>query len=110
MNDFNAPIHSSILLEVAQENLRQNELWGSDRHIPNGTGEEFRSLADAARAECKAAKENTTWRHILYEEVMEAFAESESPLLREELVQVAAVCAAWIADIDSQSAVKSSTI
>jgi hypothetical protein len=41
-----------------------------------------------------------TWRHILTEEVYEAFAESDPTKLRAELVQVAAVAVQWIQAID----------
>jgi len=34
------------------------------------------------------------------EEVAEAFAETDAALLRTELIQVAAVIAAWVSDID----------
>lgn len=43
------------------------------------------------------------WRTILAEEVYEAFAETDPARLRHELVQVAAVAAAWVEDIDSRS-------
>jgi hypothetical protein len=39
---------------------------------------------------------------VLNEEVAEAFAESDPAKLRAELLQVAAVCAAWIYDIDTR--------
>lgn len=42
------------------------------------------------------------WTGILLEEVYEALAESDPAKLRAELIQVAAVCAAWIADLDSR--------
>ncbi|MCX4994284.1 hypothetical protein [Streptomyces longwoodensis] len=43
------------------------------------------------------------WTGILLEEVYEALAESDVARLRAELVQVAAVCAAWITDLDSRT-------
>ncbi|WP_181785366.1 hypothetical protein [Streptomyces phytophilus] len=47
---------------------------------------------------------HTAWDLILLEKVYEALAESDPGALRTELVQVAAVCAAWSADIDSRTA------
>lgn len=89
---------------MAQENIRQDSLWGENRTHPDGTEEEYRGAADAARELCDAAKGHTTWRHILFEEVMEAFAENDPDLLAEELEQVGVVfCAAWIADLKSRS-------
>ena len=79
--------------------------WGP--HHPDGTGTGFwRSMATEARAECdRAARAGmVTWQHILREEFYEALAEADQARLREELVQVAAVAAAWIEDIDSRLA------
>ena len=47
---------------------------------------------------------NGTWRHILTEEVWEAFAEKDSARLRAELVQVAAAAVNWIEAIDRRQA------
>lgn len=88
---------------MAQENIRQDSLWGENRTHPDGTGEQYRDAANTARELCDAATGHTTWRHILFEEVMEAFAESDPDLLAGELEQVGAVCAAWIADLKSRS-------
>lgn len=46
---------------------------------------------------------HTAWDVVLLEEVYEALAESDPAKLRTELIQAAAVCAAWIADIDSRT-------
>ncbi|MFF0295572.1 hypothetical protein ACFYST_06175 [Kitasatospora sp. NPDC004614] len=40
------------------------------------------------------------WTGILLEEVYEAVAEADPAKLRAELIQVAAVCAAWVHDLD----------
>lgn len=96
-----------ILAEVRQECRRQVEKWGVQDH-PDGTGRTMdQHLAEVARELCEASfKEygTGTWRHILLEEVYEALAESDPAKLREELVQVAAVAASWIADIDRRTA------
>lgn len=58
--------------------------------------------AACARRDCASAFRvgKGTWRHILQEEVAEAFAELDPAPLREELIQVAAVAVAWIEAID----------
>ncbi|WP_327710062.1 DUF6011 domain-containing protein [Streptomyces sp. NBC_00464] len=89
---------------IDTERQAQLAKWG-DQHHPDGTGSLPLALeADKAREGCQAAfaRGDGTWMHVLIEEVMEAFAESDPAKLRAELIQVAAVCAAWIADIDSR--------
>jgi hypothetical protein len=90
-----------VLGEVEQERARQDLKWGEQNH-PNGTGADYEELADAARAQCDSAARlgAVTWRHILLEEVCEASAEEDDDNLREELIQVAAVCVAWVEAID----------
>ncbi|MFI9244209.1 NUDIX hydrolase [Streptomyces sp. NPDC053086] len=93
---------ASVLAAIANERARQDAKWGEQNH-PNGTGlagDDGR--AELAREVCQAMarRGETTWRGVLAEEVAEAFAETDPALLRNELVQVAAVCAAWIAAID----------
>lgn len=78
-----------------------------DQHLPDGTGNPYaRNAADIARSVTdKALREgNATWRHVLNEEVSEAFAETDSALLRAELVQIAAMTIRWIRDIDLRAA------
>ena len=94
-----------ILPEIAAERARQDAKWGEQNH-PDGTGNEgFINRANMAKMSCNiAAKHGTiTYRHILDEEVQEAFAESDPVKLRAELVQVAAVAVAWIECIDRRS-------
>lgn len=92
----------SVLDAIKEERSRQDFKWGIQNH-PNGTG----SKGDANRArlckiECAVAVERNilTWRDILIEEVYEAFAESDTLKLREELIQVMAVAAAWVECLD----------
>jgi hypothetical protein len=89
------------LADVVAERVRQESLWGDQRH-PDGTGRPGdRDAADRLRAACKAnSPEQDNWRDILAEEVAEAFAETDPVLLRAELVQVAAVVVNWIQTID----------
>jgi len=90
------------LSEVADERARQQYKWGEQNH-PNGTGAKSDSwAANNARIETDTAFADGagTWRHILNEEVAEAFAESDVCKLRTELIQVAAVACAWVEAID----------
>ncbi len=92
----------AMLREVAVERTRQNARWGQQDHL-NGTGlYGDRAEADHRRAVCdRAARvKRVTWRHILAEEVAEAFAEKDPARLRAELIQVAAVATAWAEAID----------
>lgn len=97
---------AEVLHEVFGERSRQDALWGTDRTIPDGTGERDDAvLAEASKRLCDAADASgdLTWRHILEEEVYEAFAEKDARKLRTELLQVAAVAAAWIEDLDRRN-------
>lgn len=88
--------------EVARERIRQHERWG-EQSLPDGTGgDEFGWGADMARVECEDAVDDgyVTFRHVLAEEVAEAFAESDPEKLRAELVQVAACAIQWVEAID----------
>jgi hypothetical protein len=93
-----------VIADVLAEREYQYQQWGEQNH-PDGTGRPGdRENADYMRAICKAngpAEDN--WRDILAEEIAEAFAESEPGRLREELIQCAAVCVAWVEAIDSRT-------
>lgn len=96
-----------VLHEVHLERIRQDQKFGMDRTMPNGTGGPgLGHVRAAAQRACFVAFDlgNGTWRHILQEEVAEAFAESDPARLREELVQIAAVAVAWIEGIDRDAA------
>jgi chromosome segregation ATPase len=96
-----------VLQEVQQERERQNAKWGIQDH-PDGTCEgpggakAARQHADAAKSICNqfAKVKQVTWSHILTEEMMEAYAETEPVKLRTELIQVAAVATQWVECID----------
>lgn len=92
------------MVDLDQERQRQLAKFGEQYH-PDGTSlTEDRERANSARHICQsmARMGQLTWRDILHEEVQEAFAEKDPALLRAELVQVSAVCAAWIADLDNR--------
>lgn len=99
-----------ILHEIRLERSKQDNEWGEQNH-DNGTDKShYNKLTYFARIECERAREqaNLTWAHILREEVYEALAEEEYKPLRAELLQVAAVCIAWIQCLDrkhSQSSI-----
>ncbi|MFE6284381.1 hypothetical protein [Streptomyces sp. NPDC057877] len=103
---FTTPGMRDFAEAVDAERQRQLEKFG-DQHHPDGTGlpvyqhsaNRYRDHADRA-----AASGVLAWRDVLLEEVHEALAEADPATLRAELVQVAAVCAAWIADLDSRGA------
>lgn len=93
---------SEVLDEVRAERERQDVEFGEQNH-PDGTGGAgAKDRADEARQLCddRFRHGRGTWRLILEEEVAEAFAESDPARLREELVQCAAVCVAWVAAFD----------
>lgn len=97
---------SRVLVEIDAERSRQNERWG-EQNYPSDTGHrQDRFTAEIQRERCKAAADagTVTWRHIICEELAEAFAEASPAYLREELVQVAAVAVAWIECLDREAA------
>lgn len=91
-----------VLSEVAAERAKQDAKWGAERTHPSGTGKAMSPPASYFKTECdRAARDGTiTWLHILQEEVAEAAEEGDPSLLRQELVQVAAVAVAWIESLD----------
>lgn len=98
--------------EVVGERIRQDAKWGEQNH-PDGTGESWLldddpdagEAADLYRrwTEDAVAYKRLAWRHILIEEVAEAFAETDPAALRAELIQVAAVAQAWAEAIDRRT-------
>jgi hypothetical protein len=102
---FATPGVKAFAEAVDTERQAQLAKWG-DQHHPDGTGisDAQRKLADDARAVCQQvfAEGKGDWAHILMEEIREAFAESDPAKLRAELIQSAAVIAAWITDLDSR--------
>ncbi|GIH77758.1 hypothetical protein Plo01_41870 [Planobispora longispora] len=90
-----------VLAEIGAERAAQDARWGI-QDIPDGTGPEGTADAERAKEETGAAFADgtLTWRHILIEEVLEAFAEDDPEALRTELIQVAAVAAKWAQALD----------
>jgi hypothetical protein len=100
-----APAGRSLILgEINAERFRQIAKFG-EQHREDGTDPDFRNSADRAREACEifqGRSGDAPWRLVLTEEFFEALAETDPGALRTELVQVAAVCVAWIEDIDSR--------
>lgn len=95
-----------VLGDVAAERAAQDTRWGIQA-VPDGTGAvDAVAQADRARRETDEAgrRGELTWRHILREEVLEAFAESDPERLRTELIQVAAVAVKWAQALDRRPA------
>lgn len=100
-----------VLAEVAAERAAQDAMWGF-QDFPDGTGHTAPvgagGVREAGEAAGRAKREVTeaaargalTWRHVLHEEVLEAFAENEPDALRAELIQVAAVAVKWVQALD----------
>ncbi|RVX40416.1 ADP-ribose pyrophosphatase YjhB (NUDIX family) [Nonomuraea polychroma] len=91
-----------VLAEVAAERAAQDKRWGM-QELPDGTGGGRTTAAsDRARQETETAARDgaLTWRHVLAEEVLEAFAEADPDRLRAELIQVAAVAVKWTQALD----------
>lgn len=93
--------------EVALERMRQNLAFPKEEHgLPDGTGAAaYRTYEEIARNACdRAAREGRlTLAHILEEEAAEVLATVDPAKLREELVQLSAVCCRWVEDIDGRA-------
>jgi hypothetical protein len=87
---------------VLWERFKQDRKFGKQNH-PDGTPlEGYIINADFYRDRCNkaAAAGRLSWDVIFLEEVYEALSESDPEKLKAELIQVAAVAAAWIEAID----------
>ena len=95
-----------VLADVHEERVRQLRRWGVQRRADDTGGATLRSEAEQAKRTCQAMEEHVKggagWRVVLAEEAAEAFAEREPGPLRMELIQTAAVCVAWVEDLDSR--------
>ena len=102
-----------ILGQIRLERERQHALWGEQNHpsVPRegpevafDDGEPSILLcddSDSQKACDRAFREGSgTWAHIAVEELSEAVYAKDETKRREELVQLAAVCVAWIEAID----------
>lgn len=100
-----------VINDIIKERTRQDERWGIQHHSDESsdyfawqsfpkTSDGMRWLNDKRVDTCQLA-----WDGILYEELVEAFEELgiSQVNLRKELIEVAAVCVAWVQDIDSRN-------
>lgn len=103
----NATAWGGVLADVAAERVRQEAKF-PEQHLPDGTNEKYAAAAEQAKADTdEAAADGTlTWLHVQREEYYEALAETDPDRLRTELIQVAAVAARWVEDIDRRVAAK----
>lgn len=100
-----------VLVDVAKERQRQREKWGLQSHPDVSESEAFVIDELEAKMLCIEARQKgmLSWTHILGEEVAEAISEAmagRTDLLREKLVQLAAVCCAWIEAIDRRKKIQ----
>ena len=107
----------TVALDVIAERARQFSRYGSNDDLPDGSGPETRWLgpysADSAEVVERTLRNDyeefeeevgkPTWVHLIREEVAEAFAESDPERLREELIQVAALCVSWVETLDTRA-------
>jgi hypothetical protein len=97
--------HHRVLSDIRAERRRQDDKWGV-RDRPDGTGLTLMDLAYASemhqRREQAAREGQLTWSLIMEEKVAEAFAEADPGLVRKKLVQLAAICVAWVEDLDTR--------
>ncbi|MFD3568486.1 hypothetical protein [Streptomyces sp. NPDC058667] len=106
---FSTPGVKAFAEEIDAERQAQLAKFGDQKH-PDVAGDATtqcdRRDVYAERAEyyrdLNDGQNSFDWAGILLEEVYEALAESDPAKLRAELIQVAAVCAAWIYDIDNR--------
>lgn len=107
---------SRAIEEVCIERGRQLDKWGVQSHpsVPAEYAETpqarqtFQAIAAelerAAKADCDFAfrRGKGTWYHIAWEELAEVGA-APPEKQREELVQLTAVCLAWLEDLDAKT-------
>lgn len=88
--------------EILEERKRQQTKRGEQNHSNGTGGPDAETAARLGKTLCDQAEKlgKVCWRHILNEEVLEAFAETDPQKLRNELIQVAAVAQQWIECID----------
>lgn len=105
---------STAIADALAERVRQLAKWGDQSHpcVPwelPGRGYDERFVAEAMERAAKADCEREfkagrgTWWHIANEELAEVLA-APPEKRREELVQLTAVCLAWLEDLDNKTA------
>ncbi len=99
---LDGPTLNGVVDDVWNERARQLDKWGVQERPTGVNAREYKPLEDMARAryEQNLANGSLTWADILKEEFYEALAEEDVAKQRVELVQVMAVAASWILDLD----------
>lgn len=107
-----------VLQSVRDERARQFARYGSNNDLEVGTGPNLHWLRPLVREPAFAVEAafreeyeaweadhdgKPTWMHLIREEVAEAFKEAPGPRLREELIQVAALCVSLIETLEEAS-------
>jgi hypothetical protein len=98
-------VRDAIDLAVEKERRRQDEKFGPQDGIPNGTGDPHYGVrAVEAKLDCAALSRlgTLTFAAILKEEFYEALAEKDPSKLRTELIQVMAVAKLWVEVLDRE--------
>lgn len=109
-------LRERILEDIRKHREVQIAQYGTNDDLEDGTGPHtlwLRELSfdDAREIERKLRHDyqlhshiygKPTWMHLVREEVAEAFKESDTDRLREELIQVAALCVSWIETLDAR--------
>lgn len=91
-----------VFWEVDAELKRVRRKFPHTDACSNGTSAALKIVADRARQLCDVADKNgeLTFAHVFREEAYEVLSEEDDLKLREELVQVMAVCTRWVRAID----------
>lgn len=104
----------NVLMDVEEERSRQFHRYGTNEDLEDGTGGDWLWPVSMAPADVlekmfrtdyekhEARHGRPTWMHLVREEVAEAFQETDRTRLREELIQVAALCVSWVEKIDTR--------
>lgn len=100
---FTTPGVKRFAEDVDAERQAQLAKFGDQRHADGTGAQHYVAMADEAREDVElfvAQHSGPEWALVLLEEVYEALAESDPVNLRTELIQVGAVVAAWVSDLD----------
>lgn len=98
-----------ILQSISVERSRQEMKWGVQELVDriegvmNESPNHWLDVAVNYKNEDRKNPEGISWQSVLMEEVAEAFAETEPTEIIGELIQVAAVCVAWIENLSSRN-------
>lgn len=108
----------AVMERVFKRRIEQEAKYGdANKVLVDGTGPEVRWLgpytgdsADTIESTLRRDYEDfedeaglPTWAHLVREEVAEAFKETDPTLLTNELLDVAALCVAWVEKIEARA-------